>query len=82
MNISLKLIFTPIHRWIEDDNLVRFKYFRFNDEPSHRGLTEEEVTQIQDKLFDEKTGLAHLSSEDLKHQESRMENNSFKIVTN
>ena len=71
-----------INRWIEDDNLVRFKYFRFNDEPSHRPLTEDEVKQIQDKLFDEKAGIssAHLSAEDLKHQESRLENNSFKIV--
>ncbi len=56
------------------------KYFRFNDEPTFRALTEEEVAQIQEKMLHDKTFPNSLSSEDIKHKESQMEGNSFKIV--
>ena len=59
---------------------MKVKYFRFNDEPAHRALTEEEVTQIQEKLLSDKSAIGLMSSEDLKHKESQMEGNSFKIV--
>ena len=61
--------------------LVKVKYFRFNDEPTHRALTEEEVTQVQENLGDEnRTVAALVVNEDIKHKESQMEGRSLKMV--
>lgn len=60
---------------------MKVKYFRFNDEPTHRALTEEEVTQIQEKIGDENRAvLATIANEDIKHKESAMEGRSLKMV--
>lgn len=69
-----------INRWNEDTGLVKIKFFRSSDEPSHRALTEDEVHQIQQQVEDTKALAANLSSEDIKHKESQMEGRSMKMV--
>ena len=57
------------------------KYFKFNDEPTAPGVTEEEVMQIRKKMMDEETGNASFNtSEDYKHKESLMESQSMKLI--
>lgn len=56
------------------------KYFKFNDEPTAPGVSEEEVTQIRQKMMDEENGTSFQSSEDYKHKESLMESQSMKQI--
>jgi len=69
-------------RWKDDGNLIEVKYFRKDDEPSHPGLTEEEVKKIQEEMM-ERAKFAtsfSLTPEELKHKESLLEANSMRQV--
>lgn len=36
--------------WVTDDNLENVKYFKMNDEPNAKGLSNDEVVEIQKHL--------------------------------
>ena len=59
--------------------MCSFKFFKFNDEPSAPGLSEEEVIRIRQKLMGEAYGryIFH-DPEEYKHKESLMEGESKK----
>jgi hypothetical protein len=63
-------------KWLDDPKLLNIKYFRFTDEPTHPGLTEAEVEQIQKEAKDNSL---FMNSEDYKHKESLMEGISMKM---
>ena len=72
MLCELCLIYS--HRWIEDPKLCAVKFFRFNDEPTAKGLTEDEVQQIRQRMLgDDSSQHAFHNSEEYKHKESLME---------
>jgi hypothetical protein len=64
--------------WRPEDSLVQTRYFRFNDEPTAKGLTIEEVESIQNKLLENAS--LPTSTEEYKHKESRWEAESLKSV--
>jgi len=44
--------FTWFDRWVEETQLCVTKFFKFNDEPSAPGLSEEEVQKIRQQMQD------------------------------
>ena len=78
--VSFELKFLNF-RWADDSSLCSVKFFKFNDEPTAVGVSEEEVQQIRQKMMNEENENSSFhSSEDYKHKESLMEGQSMKLI--